>query len=119
MLEAGVHNLQIRQGKLYDRTFTWKINSIAVDLTGYTARLKMYTSSAVTILLLTTTLDATGNGIILGGAAGTVRVVVKTAKTATLTFNKCNYELELRRPDNEDIPFLKGNAYLTPETVDP
>ena len=36
------------------------------------------------LLLLTTTLDGSGNGIVLGGSAGTVEVVMKTAKTASL-----------------------------------
>jgi len=118
-MSSGRYNLQIGQGKLYDKTFTWKINNVAVNLTGYSARLRFYTTAAPNILTLTTTLDGSGNGIILGGSAGTVRLVIKTAKTATFTFTKASYELQLTRPDGEDVPFLVGGAYLTKEYIDP
>src|SRR6478609_8717855 len=111
-MSSGKYNLQINQGKLYDKTLTWSINGTPVNLTGYSAKLRLYTSSQPNILTLTTTLDGAGNGIILGGSAGTVRIVIKTAKTTTLTFSKASYELELTQPDGEDVPFLIGGAYL-------
>ena|SRR6478752_1316452 len=118
-MSAGRYNLQIGQGKLYDKTFTWKINDALVNLTGYSAKLRLYTSSQPNILTLTTTLDGLGNGIILGGSAGTVRIVIKTAKTTTFSFSKASYELELTQPDGEDVPFLIGGAYVTKEYIDP
>lgn len=118
-MSAGRYNLQILQGKLYDKTFTWRIDGSLVNLTSYTARLKLLDDNGQVVKLLTTTLDGSGNGLILSGSAGTVEVIMKTALTATFTFNKGKYELELRRPDGEDLPFLAGNAYLTTEFVDP
>jgi len=59
------------------------------------------------------------NGIILGGAAGTVELLMKTALTTTFNFNKVSYELELTQPNGEDIPFIIGSAYLRREFIDP
>lgn len=118
-MAAGKYDLQILQGKLFDKTFTWKIGT-PVDLTGYTAKLRIYTRQTANLLTLSTTLDGSGNGIILGGIAGTVRVLIKTAKTATLTnFTKAAYELQLTRLDGEDLPFLAGHVYVTKEYIDP
>jgi hypothetical protein len=117
-MASGNYDLQILQGKLFDKTFTWKIDGTPVDLTGYSAKLRIYNSAGTALLNLSTTLDGSGNGIILG-SDGTVRLVIKTAKTATLTFTKAKYELQLTRPDAEDLPFLAGNVYVTKEYIDP
>jgi hypothetical protein len=114
----AVYNLNVNQGKLYDKTFTWKIGTTPVNITGYTAKLRAWNAKRTTFLSLSTTLDVNGNGIILGGSAGTVRLVIKTAKTATLPTANSSYELQLTRPDGEDIPFFAGGFYVTAETGD-
>jgi hypothetical protein len=115
---AAIYNLNINQGKLFDKAFTWKIDGAAVNLTGYTAKLRVWDAKKTVILSLSTTLDGTGNGIILGGAAGTVRLVIKTAKTAVLPLANSRYDLQLTRADGEDIPFLAGGFYVAAETGD-
>lgn len=117
-MSAGRYNIQIGQGKPYDKTFTWQINGALINLTGYSAKLRVSTTATPHVLALT--LDGAGNGIILGGAAGTVRVVLKSAKTATFMFSRASYELELTRPDGEDVPFLVvAGAYVTKKYIDP
>lgn len=118
-MTAGKYNLQILQGKLFDKTFTWTISSTPVNLTGYSAKLEIIDrDTSAPVIELSTALDDAGNGIILGGSAGTVEVVIKTAKTKTFGFSIATYELQLTRPDGEDVPFLVGRAYLTTEPVD-
>lgn len=116
--KAATYNLNINQGKLYDKTFTLTKDGTPVDLTGYSAGLRAWDESNSVVFSLSTTLDPQGNGIIIGGAAGTVRVLIKTAKTATLPVTQLRYDLQLTRPDSEDIPFLAGAVYIAPETGD-
>jgi hypothetical protein len=119
-MAARKYDLQILRGKLFDTRFTDKIDGTPVDYTGYTAKLRIYNAANANLLTLTNTLDGSGNGIILGGDEGTIRVVIKTAKTATLTtFTRAKYQLQLTRPDDEDVLFLEGNVQVHKEDIDP
>jgi len=40
-MSAGIHNIKVEQGATFSQTFMWKISSNAVNLTGYSARLKV------------------------------------------------------------------------------
>jgi hypothetical protein len=100
-MKAGSYNIQITQGTLYEKTFTWT-NGGPINLTGFTAKLKVKVAGLV-VLSLTDVLDGAGNGLVLGGSDGTVELVIKTAKTQTFAFTKGTYECQLTRPDGEDI----------------
>ena len=66
-------------GETFDHTVTWKIDDVAVNVTGYTARLqirKRHTSTA-TVASLTS-----GSGLTLGGTAGTIQIVLSATATA-------------------------------------
>lgn len=110
MRTPGNKSFTIYKGKLFDTTLTWKINSAPVDLTGYTATLRMENPDDGTtqLALLSTTLDGSGNGIIMGGSAGTVRVLMKSALTDTFDFAEADYDLTIIQPDGEKLPFLEG-----------
>ena len=91
---AGEYKLTIEQGADWSQTLTYKINDVAVKLTGYSARLQARTHPAAdsTVLSLTT---ATGGGITLGGGAGTIVLTRTAAQTALLTPGLYYYDLEL------------------------
>lgn len=112
-MKASLYNINISQGALFEKPFVWSVAGTPVDLTGYTAKLEILdTDTGEQIDELSTTLDVNGNGIILGGSAGTVQIVIKTAMTETFTFQRATYQMELTRPDGEDLPFLYGGVYL-------
>jgi len=78
-MAAGTLDFTIEQGATFNLLLTWKINNVAVNLTGYTARLqaRVDVEDTETILSLTTA----NGGITLGGVLGTISL----DQTATQT----------------------------------
>lgn len=116
--EAATTTFKLYKGKLFDLPLTWKIDDVAVNLTDYDALFTMKdTSATTTIIELSTTADVDGNVITLGGAAGTITVTIKTAKTTTFTPGPALFELELVQPDGEHLPFLRGTIEIVDEVT--
>ena len=92
-MPAGTHNFTIEQGATFSRTLTWTDeDGAAIDLTGYSARMKVkYHRRDQTALLELTN----GDGITLGGAAGTIIITISAADTAAIDWTEAVYDLEL------------------------
>lgn len=112
MSETARYDFKLWQGATFSRVLTWKSNGVAVNLTGFTARMKVRNASTdVELLSLTTE-----NGkIALGGVAGTITLTLTAAETALLAPELARYDLELvsaggivRRP-------LQGFVIVSPE----
>lgn len=71
----------IEQGATFTAHLTWSVDATPVDLTGYTARahVRSMVTSAVPLAALTV-----GDGITLGGPAGTILLTISAADTALL-----------------------------------
>lgn len=113
---AAIHNITIEQGATYRLSAVWKdASNVAVNLTGYTARMmvrRKYTDAAP---LLTFT---TENGaIVLGGAAGTVEVTGLATLTDDLPTKPCVWDIELVSPTGFVKRLLEGVAVVTPEVT--
>ena len=110
-MTAGRHDLTIEQGATFRRTFTWKDAAGApINLPGYTAALQVRTgpNSPTPLIGLTT-----GAGITLGGAAGTIVVVMTDEQTDTLPHGKWRWDLKLTSPGGEDVRLLEGAVAVT------
>ena len=115
-MEPGVLNLNIEQGATYDQTITvrYKDTHALYDLSGYT-------SGALSIMQNWWSEDVkfsltTSNGrLTLGGAAGTIRMLVASSDTASLptTLGKFEgvYVLRLTSATAVDA-FLRGKVYI-------
>lgn len=111
---AGTYDLMIEQGADFNRVFTWRDDAGAlINLTGYTARMK-----------IKTTLDGTdiaafthAAGITLGGAAGTVTLNIAAAVTAAYIFSTGVYDLELISGGGGVTRFLQGGVILSREVT--
>jgi hypothetical protein len=116
-LRAGVYNFVIYQGADFDTTLTWKnSDGSAVNLTGYTARLHV----RETVESLTTLLEmTTGNGsIVLGGVAGTIRLLLTSTATAALTWSQpYPFDLELVSGGGIVTRLLEGTFELDKEVT--
>lgn len=109
---AGVLNLTIEQGATFTQRLTWKVDGVAVNLTGYTARMKVRERlNEPAIISLTT-----GSGIVLGGAAGTVDITISAANTALLNYGKYIYDLELVNGATV-TRLVKGKITVDPEVT--
>lgn len=92
-MAAGTLDFTIEQGATFNLLLTWKINNVAVNLTGYTARLaaRVDVEDTETVLTLTTE----NGGITLGGALGTISLDRTATQTALLPAGTYVYDLEL------------------------
>ena len=102
------------QGETFDRTVTWKIDDVAVNLTGYTARMQIRKThrSASSVVSLTQ-----ASGLTLGGSAGTIRIVISATATAALDDGQYVYDLELVSGSGTVTRVLEGTFSLTPEVT--
>jgi len=93
---------------------TWSIDGVVQDLTGWTARMQVRpTISSATVTL---DLDSTGGEIVLGGAAGTVTILIAASATAALTAASYVYDLELV-DGTEVTALLAGTFVVAPEVT--
>ena len=94
--------------------FKNKIDNVAVNLTGYTARLqaRIDVDETDTILSLTT-----GAGITLGGAAGTITLDQTAGQTAVLPKGEYVYDLELQSSGGVVTRLLQGELNISAEVT--
>lgn len=88
-------------------------NNTPIDLTGYTARAKIRPSYAKAAIVELTTENG---GITLGGAAGTVDVVIEAPVTTDLPGLAALYDLELVN-GTEVIRMVEGEVELSKEVT--
>ncbi len=109
-------DITINQGETFQLTLTWKdAAGVVINNTGYTAAMQVretYSSSSTVVSL------TNGSGITLGGAAGTVAIVISAATTAALTAPFSGvYDLELVSGGGVVTRILQGAAIVTPEVT--
>lgn len=102
------YDFSITQGQKVEKTLTWKdINKVLKNLTGYSAVFCIYNPiTRASILTLIDTGDSPG--IVLGGAAGTIQIIITAAQTALLTFDFAPYYLKMTDGSNGVRYLLKG-----------
>jgi|GEM_PF-477355 len=125
-MSAGILNISIEQGATWDYTLTYSEYDAdnpptyagdPIDLTDYTARaqIRKKKSTADYQLELTTEND----GIVLGGALGTIAIHITAAQAATLTSTGV-WDLELvTTVDDEVIVYrvVEGSVTLSKEVT--
>ncbi len=110
----GSYDIKIYQGATFSQTFTWKDETdTPINLTGYSARMQIRASvdSSSTLVSLTS-----GSGITLGGAAGTIAVLISATDTASLSQNGV-YDLELVSGSGVVTRLLQGNVIVSKEVT--
>lgn len=114
-LEPARHNWKIWRGATFHKKVTileGGIGSDPRDLTGYTALLEIKDVPDGTVLL---TLSTANSGIVLGGALGTVEIIISDTATATLTWKSGIYDLMITDAGGSDETdaILFGNFTVT------
>jgi hypothetical protein len=112
---AGSYDFTIEQGATFNLVMTWKIDAVAVNLTGYTARLQARVDVADTTTVLSMT--TAGGGITLGGAAGTITLDQTATQTTALSVGSFVYDLELISSANVVIRLLQGELVISAEVT--
>lgn len=91
-------------------TGTSLADAVAVDLTGYTAAMKIRARPGSPVLLSLTS----SSGITLGGTAGTILVDITAAQTAALPAGLHVYDLTLTAGTGRIVKFHSGSVRVNP-----
>lgn len=114
---AGTYDFTIDQGADLSKNMVWKdSDGDPVDLSGgWTARMQIRKSlSAVDVLLELTTENG---GIVLGGAAGTITLVITDTQSAALSPATLKYDLEMINPAGTVERLIQGTITNRPEVT--
>ena len=115
---ADKYNLSIDAGATYQLTVTWNDSAgDPIDLTSYTARMKLKNTYGGSALVSLTESD----GITLGGSAGTILITIPDTLTATLastSHTKGIYDLEVESSGGVTTRLLEGKWVCSPEVTD-
>jgi len=114
MQNPAIYNVTMYQGASFDLSLTWNVNSIPVNLTGYSSRMQVRTSydASSTVLSLTS-----GSGITLGGTAGTITVAASAATTAGVPTGQYVYDLEMVSGGSAVTRLIQGTFLVDPEVT--
>ena len=114
---AAEWNLTVDQGAYWSKVITYETGATfdavtPVNLTGYTARLKIRRKGSSDPALLSLT---HASGITLGGAAGTITVVLTAAQTAALpTGADLVYDLDVIDGSSRPYRLVRGKVTVQP-----
>ena len=111
------HNFFVYRGATFSEQIEWKDeNGVAIDLTGFTARMHMRDTLEATTPFLTLTTE--NGGIALGGTAGTVDLLASAAATSAISATSGVYDLELVAGDGVMVTrLLEGLVTISPEVT--
>ena len=114
-MRPGKYNFVCPQGATFSKQLSYLIDSIPVNLTGYTARMQVREkpSSPSTVLNLTTE----NGGIELGGLAGSILIDISASTTTSLVPKSYVYDLELESSGGFVIRLIEGSFNVTAEVT--
>lgn len=111
------YDIKIPQGATWVMSITWSRNSVAVPLTGCSARMQVREKHSAAAVLLSLTSAASG-GITLGPAAGEITLRAEAAQTALLPAPlRAVYDIEVEEPDGTVTRVLEGTVFVSPEVT--
>lgn len=107
---------ELEQGVDFDDPLTYTdANGAAIDLTNYTARMKI--KNSITDTASIDELTTENSRIVLGGQSGTITCKWTAQQTAAYTFDQAVYDLELIDASNKVYRILKGKMVLIKEVT--
>lgn len=98
----GTLNIQVYIGATFSLSLTWNSDGSPVDLTGYSAAMKIVNGQE-TIASLTD-----GDGITLGTTDGTIAITISSDDTTAYTSQTANYDLLLTSSGGTVYPLIAG-----------
>lgn len=115
-MASAIFDLVIEKGETYEKTFYWKdTNKVAINMSGYTARMQARSSSraANTILNLTTE----NGGITITPLEGKIELTISDTVTSAIAVSSGVYDLELIDASSKVKKFLRGTITFLKETT--
>ena len=113
-MTPGLVNFVCPQGSTFRRTLTYTLDELPVDLTGYSSRLQVreayYSEDPIVSLV-------SGSGIVVGGSAGTIDILISASVTSEFPTGTHVYDLEIVSPSNIIDRLIEGTFNVTPEVT--
>lgn len=111
------------QGATFDETYTinsgpTSLDQTPVDLSSYTSA-KMQVRAEYGDATALVTITTAGAGIVLGGVAGTIRLIVSDEVTAALAAGNAVYDVALYAADGTVWKAMRGPAKTLPGVTTP
>ena len=113
-LTPGRVNFLCPQGSTFSRRLTYKIDDVPVSLSGYSSRLQVREAHYSTNTLISLN---SGNGITLGGSAGTIDILISASATAALNAGNFVYDLEIQAANGTVDRLVEGSFIVSPEVT--
>ena len=114
MIIPGVLDITVIQGATFNPIFTYSINGLPVNLTGYTARMQIRPSVDSDTILATLTTE--NGGILITPLAGQIQLLMSATQTSALSFVVGVYDLEIITGVSVDR-LLQGQVILSKEVT--
>jgi len=103
----GNFDLVLTQGESFEREFTWSLDAVPVNVTGFTATATVRVNPSDTTSVLSLSV---GSGITLGGSAGTVLLTIADDVSALLSAGTYVWDLFLTSAGGLSTPLLAGRV---------
>ena len=124
MSSAGIHNLLCDQGATFRKTLTMFASdgTTAIDLSGFTARMKIKDEVGGTLIKSLT--SSSGGGLTIGGSSGNAtngEIDIQISATDTASFSApldAVYDLEIQSNTGVVDRVLQGKFIINPEVTD-
>lgn len=113
-MTPGRLNFTCPQGSTFRRTLTYKIDDVPVDLSGYQGRLQVRETHDSLDYIVNLT---NGNGITMGGSAGTIDILIADDITANFITGDHVYDLEIESSGGITDRLIEGRFNVTPEVT--
>ena len=113
---AGKLNLKINQGETFRHTLLWKDSSeVAINLTGYTARMHIRGKLEDTTTLLELTTE-NGRILITNPTIGEIKLYISATDTSSIKWIAGVYDLEMIS-GSDVIRLVEGKVSVTKEVT--
>ena len=113
-MTPGRLNFTCPQGSTFRRTITYKIDDVPVNLSGYQGRLQVRESHDSTDYIVSL---INGNGITMGGSAGTIDILIADSVTSGFITGDHVYDLEIKSSGSITDRIIEGRFNVTPEVT--
>ena len=113
-MAAGRYNMICNQGATFSKRLTWKIDDVAVDLTGYTGKMQARDSYGVDCAAVVDI--TTENGGITLDSSGNIDLLISSSVTTAIYAKDYLYDIELTTGTTV-TRLLEGKFIVTPEVT--
>ena len=114
-MAVSTYDITAQQGSDYSVTLTYRdSNGVAVNLTGYTARMQVRKVASSPYAYLTLT---SSSGMTLGGSAGTVAINISAAALASIPAGPYVYDVELVSGSGAVVKPIVGSFSVSAEVT--